>query len=483
MRKKADITVFISDYKCAFMTHQNQLSKSLSEEIMLPEGVVVNGYIKEPDIFYHLLLESIKKHAIKLRNVFILIHDQNLLIRNLNISKQELQKKSIENYLHEQTDKKVYFPFEKAAISHFLQDEDDQSVRALAMITDEDLLHDYYDVFERLGAKEVNFDLPSLSLFEIYKDNYKSNSNQVMIVTIYQNLLAIQIYKNNIPIFQMIEECNGSKSNTVSILENYIERIANYYKYNLNKGDSSIDEIVIYNLSDHLSTSAIENELIPNLKDFKANHFDFSRIEGYQDQLPTGCYLPFLAIKSSRLKVQIPFDFELERIKPVNLYGNYLMVLAFLIFSSITLLYIPFYLFNEEITDQENKIQNLENQLEILKRDELNNTSYSDVQIQYNEAYESILEKEMSYRSHMIDLITELDTYIFLDHVEVDAKSNTITILVSGYTALDLNEYAIRIYEAYGILDNDHHPNRWITEEPEISFLSELLMEVTINYA
>jgi type IV pilus assembly protein PilM len=483
MRKKEDITVFISDYKCAYMTHQSQLSKSLSEEIMLPEGVVINGYIKEPDIFYHLLLESIKKQAIKLRNVFILIHDQNLLIRNLNISKDELQKKSIENYLHEQTDKKVYFPFEKAAISHFLQEEDEKHVKALAMITDEDLLHDYYDIFEKLGAKEVNFDLPSLSLFEIYKDNYKSKSNQVMIVTIYKSLLAIQIYENSIPIFQMIEECDESKANTVSVLENYIERIANYYKYNLNKGNANIDEIIIYNLSEHLSKRAIESELIPNLKDFIVDHFDFTKIEGYQDQLPTGCYLPFLAIKSSRLKVQIPFDFELERIKPVNLYGNYLMVLAFLIFSSIALLYIPFYLFNEEAREQENTIQSLENQLDILKRDQTNQTTYTDEQVQYNEAYESLLEKEMSFRAHLIDLIAELDVNVSLDHVEVDAKSKTITLLVSGNTVLDLNEYVIRIYEAYGISTFDDGPNRWITSEPETSFLSELLMEVTITYA
>ena len=483
MKRKEDITVFISDYKCAYMTHQNQLNKSISEEIMLPEGVIVNGYIKEPDIFYQLLLETLKHHAIKLRNVFILIHDQNLLIRSLSISKEELQKKSIDNYLHEQTDKKVYFPFEKAAISHFIQEENEENVKAIAMITDEDLLHDYYDVFEKLGAKEVTFDLPSLSLFEIYKDQYKSKSDQVMIVTIYHHLLAIQIYENNTPIFQMIEECDDAKTNTVLVLENYIERIANYYKFNLKKGDAQIDEIIIYNLSDHLSKSKIEDELIPRLKDFKTYHFDFTKTDGYYENLPKGCYLPFLSIKSSKLKLQIPFDFELERIKRVNILGNYLMVLAFLIFSSVTLLYIPFYLFNEDITNKENTVQSLENQLEILQRDQTNGDSYTVEQIQYNEAYETLIEKEMNYRSHVIDLIVEIDANISLDHIEIDAQSKTITLLVIGNTQLDLNEYVLRIYEAYGLSAYDDSETRWMMEEPTVEFLSELLMEVTITYA
>lgn len=483
MKRKEDITVFISDYKCAYMTHQNQLNKSLSEEIILPEGVVVNGYIKEPDIFYQLLLESIKRHAIKLRNVYILIHDQNLLIRNMTISKEELQKKSIDHYLHEQTDKKVYFPFEKAAISHFEQEADEQNVKAIAMITDEDLLHDYYDVFEKLGAKEVKFDLPSLSLFEVFMDQHKSKAEQLMIVTIYHSMLAIQIYENNTPIFQMIEECDESRSNTILILENYIERIANYYKYNLKKGDASIDEIVIYNLSDHLLKSSIKEDLIPKLKDFKTYNFDFSKVDGYTETLPKGCYLPFLSIKSSKLKLQIPFDFELERIKRVNILGNYLMVFAFLIFSTVTLLYIPFYLFNEDITSAENTIQSLENQLDILLRDQNNNQSYTDEQIQYNEAYIALIENEMSYRSHVIDIILETDTSVSLDHIDIDAQTKTITLLVSGNTQLDLNEYAIRIYESYGISAYDNSETRWIIEEPEVAFLSDVLMEVTITYA
>ena len=101
MRKRENITVFISDFRCAYFTEKGDISQSFYDSIDLPEGVVVNGYVKEPDIFFHLLLDNFKIRNLKLRYVNILIHDQNLLIRNVSIKKTDLQRKTIEQYLHE----------------------------------------------------------------------------------------------------------------------------------------------------------------------------------------------------------------------------------------------------------------------------------------------------------------------------------------------------------------------------------------------
>jgi hypothetical protein len=83
----------------------------------------------------------------------------------------------------------------------------------------------------------------------------------------------------------------------------------------------------------------------------------------------------------------------------------------------------------------------------------------------------------------VIDLIVEVDANISLDHIEIDAQSKTITLLVTGNTQLDLNEYVLRIYESYGLSAYDDSETRWMMEEPAVEFLSELLMEVTITYA
>lgn len=484
MRKKENITVFISDFRYTYFSEQTDISQSFYDSLDLPEGVIVNGYVKEPDILYQLLLDNMKLRNFKLRQVNILIHDQNLLIRNLLIKKTDLQRKSIEQYLHEQTDKKVYFPFEKAAISHFIKKEDEETVNALALITDEDLLHDYYDIFEKLGAKEVTFDLPSLSLYELYKDVIKSDVKDVMIVTLYHKLVAIQIFSNHLPSFQMIEECDGKQSNYTRILETYIERIANYYRYNLTKGKYAIKDIVIFNLSTNFTKSDILNDVIPSLSDFNASLFDIDQINHYHKEMPISCFLPFASIKTQNAQFQLPFEFKLERIKRVNIYGNYLMVIAFFLFATISLLYIPFYVFNEDISNQQNINQSLENILNNLKRDQEEDSIYSDVQISYNNIYQNLTELEISYKNYVDDLSAKLNLDITLNQISINSSDQSITLVISSQTtSLYLDEYVLDIYEAYGISDYEEEDGRWMTQEPEKRYISELVLEVKIYHA
>lgn len=481
--KKEDMTVFISDYKCSYFVENNNIDTSLFDAIDLPEGVIVNGYIKEPEILYQLLLDNLKEHKIKIRNVNILIHDQNLLIRNLSIAKNDLQKKSISQYVLDQTDKKIYFPFETAAISHFIQKEDEESINALTLITDENLLHDYYDVFEKLGAKEVSFDLPGLSLYELYKENTESLANQIMLVTIYNKLLAIQIFVNDVPIFQMIEECDGSNKDPQMILENYIERIANYYKFNVTKGKLTVEDIVVFNLSDNFSNDELKKGVVKRLKDFNASLYEFKGIDELELDMPRACYLPYASIKTKDITSQFTFEFKIERIKKVNIYGNYLMVFSFLIFASVALLYIPFFIFSEDIANQQNLNQGLENQLYILQRDLPQTSSYTAEQIVFNQLYESLSESEKSYEPFISDLIGELNTDVNLLTFSVDDSEKTIVITISGTTRLDLDEYVLSIYEAYGITSLMTEDQRWIASAPEVRVMSEFVLEVTLYYA
>jgi type IV pilus assembly protein PilM len=481
--KKEDMTVFISDYKCSYFVDNNNIDTSLFDAIDLPEGVIVNGYIKEPEILYQLLQDNLKEHKIKIRHVNILIHDQNLLIRNLSIAKNDLQKKSIEQYVLDQTDKKIYFPFETAALSHFVQKEDEESINALALITDESLLHDYYDVFEKLGAKEVSFDLPGLSLYELYKENTASKANQIMLVTIYNKLLAIQIFVNDVPVFQMIEECDGSSKDPQVILENYIERIANYYKFNVAKGKLSIEDIIVFNLSDNFSNEELKNGVIKELTDFNTLLYEFKGINELGNEMPRACYLPYASIKTKDIDSQFTFEFKLERIKKVNIYGNYLMVFSFLIFAAVLLLYIPFFIFSEDIANQQNLNQGLENQLHILQRDLPQTDSYTPDQIIFNQVYESLSESEKSYEPYITDLIAELNANVILTSFSADSNDKMITITITGMTRLDLDEYVLSIYESYGITANVTGDQRWMISAPEIRVMSELILEVTLYYA
>ncbi len=64
-----------------------------------------------------------------------------------------------------------------------------------------------------------------------------------MLVSIYEGMFSLQIVEEHIPIFNLIEEVDGGLEEYDMIIENFVERIANYYKYNLRKGKAEILDV------------------------------------------------------------------------------------------------------------------------------------------------------------------------------------------------------------------------------------------------
>lgn len=251
----------------------------------------------------------------------------------------------------------------------------------------------------------------------------------------------------------------------------------------MTKGSLSVEDIVIFNLADHFEDENLEKGVVKALKDFNASVYDFKGVNALEQTLPKGCYLPYASIKTKDVQFQFSFEFKLDRIKKANIRGNYLMVFSFLIFASIALLYIPFFLFNEDITNQQNLNQGLENQLYILQRDLPISNGYTPEQIVFNQIYENLSEAEKSYEPYLTDLIDKLNPEVNIVSFNANSSNENIIITVTGTTRFDIDEYILTIYEAYGTSEYITDDQRWIVSLPEIKVLSEFVLEVTLYHA
>ena len=117
-------------------------------------------------------------------------------------------------------------------------------IRVIALITDGLLLHSYHDIFDRLNAKEVKYEISAIPFFNIYNNQVNKLEDIVMFVNLYNNMFSIQIVEHGFPIFNMIEESEGGIEEYAMMVENYVERIANYYKFNLRKGKKVIGKVL-----------------------------------------------------------------------------------------------------------------------------------------------------------------------------------------------------------------------------------------------
>lgn len=481
--KSSDFSVFFTDENVSFFELAPFLDQSRYGQVKLDTGIIENGYIKEPEALLNVLQHLFKQYEIKPRKITHIIHDQNILIRDIKIIKEQLGKKSVDEYIKEQQGKTLLLPFSESTISHIVRYENDVEIRVIAIIIDSNLLHDYHDVFDRLKAKEVKFEISSLPLYEQYLQKGGFKASNSMLVSIYEGMFSLQIIEEHIPIFNLIEEIDGGLEEYDMIIENYVERIANYYKYNMRKGKTEIQNVIFFNFNPDLSIFHLQQGLCVKLKNYHAKVCDLYLEDPLAKILPFETMLPYAVARNRQITSPVKFDFKLDRVKQLNLHANYLMIAAFFIVSTTLLVYIPYFSMNEEIKIEQNNVNALQNQLQVLIEETPPTPSFSVIQQNYSNAFQYLMNQEIDPKPMLLDLMSELNANVIINSYQVKSQTKEIVIILQGNTESDLFEYMIEVYEAFGIVSGTDDETRWIISEPTYKFNNPLQVEVTIRYA
>jgi len=485
MRKnKSEISVFVTDQSIGVFQFDAKYSeRSNHKSVKMESGIVENGYLVDAFVFYRKLSDLFKELKIVPKRIRFVIQEQNVLIREMTIKKSDLQKKSLDNYLNEQKNKSLHFPFPNPLISHHVMSETTDDVLILAFIADESLLTDYYDVFERLGSKEVVFDMASLSLYHLYLKKTEYDLKNTLVVTIYDRMLTVHVFEDSAPIFSMIEELVGSGEAFYESIENYTERIANYYRYNLRKDKSTIYNALIFNLTERIDQTVFKEKMGLRLKTFISTLADLSEIDPILKDQPKTIQIAYASNLMAQCECKILSDFKVDRLSKIKFYSNYVMVLALAIFSFVALLFIPYQLLNQEIATQRNINASLELQLNALIAENDQASSYTDQQIDYSEAFDYIESKIVDPSGYITDLLSKISGSLALSNYQIDTAQKSIRLVVTATSEAELYEYLIMIYENYGLIPGSTDLSRWMTTQPEREFLSTYVMEVTVYYA
>lgn len=480
--KRSDLSIFFTDQMVGFFQHQPFLDQAAYGTAQLEKGAIENGYIKEPESVLETVKQLLDRFKVYPRTITLMIHDQNVLIRDVKIKREDLGKKTIDQYFQEQLGKSLHFPYPDPLITHFVREEDETLIRVIALITDGQLLHSYHDIFDRLNAKEVKYDISAIPLYNVYHNKVSPLEEIVMFVNLYTGMFSIQILEKGFPIFNLIEENDGGKEEYALMVENYIERIANYYRYNLRKGKQTIAKVLIFNMNDDLADEELNKLLIRKLSSYKAQLCDFHLEETFSKMLPKTCKLPYAVLLGEPFRLQHNIDFKLERIQKTRIYGHQMMVVAFTIVVFMLLVYIPFYAMSEEIKMQQNRNNALQMQLDMLIEETPAIPVYPIDQLNHNTAYQHIANEQDMFGAYILDIMALFDSDVSLSSYQLRPGQNEIIIIINGTSDTHLYEYVIDLYETHGVL-NEPTTTRWMTERPTYRFTSPSTMEVTIYYA
>ncbi|MFW5794587.1 MAG: type IV pilus biogenesis protein PilM [Bacillota bacterium] len=483
-KNKKPLSIFITDNGIAFFggSIEKNKEKIIYGQQSLPVGVIENGYIKEPEILLENLKNMWKEHKIKPKFVRFVIQDQNVLVREFKVEKKALERKSIKEYFHNQIGNNFHVPFEKPILSYQVKKETETDFTILLYISDDNLLQDYQDVMEQLGIKDIIFDLAVTALLEIADEDYDLNQQNAMIITLYDKQVSIQIFEDNQLIFGIIEECDDNESNYIDKIEIYSERVANYYKYNMRKGDKEITKTIIFNLNDYIETKEIEKELIPRLKNINAKLFKLDILNDISKDLPKGSIVAYASnqILQSREKDEKIIDFKLNRINKLKQYGYYIAVIALAIFSAISIIYVPYNQNRDAIYEQQFLNDALTSGLNMLETEE----NQTDLNQNYIDSYNLIEEYQNDFPlSQFTDIQTIKPNNIDILDINFEIQEKQITLVINGDSTIDCLDFVLLLYETYGISDANLNDNQWILNQPTHTIISDSIVEVTINYA
>lgn len=475
-------SIYITDHKIGmYCTHKNNETLNKATEIELEEGTVKLGYIKEPYILYKQMKKAFKKMKLRPKNIKWVIPDANILIRKIHILKIDIENSNLDKYIKGEIGVSIKHPFKQATFSYFIKEETDVDYNIIIYIADQYLIEDYLDIFEKCKINEIHYDLISTTVNQLLSKNSQID-NHALVISLQNSMLTINIIENQTTIFGMIDELT-EETNSIENIAEYIERIANYYQFNIQKGKHSIKQVIVLDLTNKNSYFT----RIPELKKIVLERFSFLYLD-FKTLNPTlsgyGPNVDVAYISSTMMTVEPknPVVFEIERAKRGLIFTNYMLVLAIAIISFTSLIYIPFTTMQSNISYQEAINESLSIQQNMVLNSIDNDVRASQNQIEYNQIYESLSSLDSTVYNHLQELLDLLGDETTINNFVINTETKMIELEVSGPDRNTLYEYIISIYENHGVLE-ETTTERWITAYPEFELTSTTTMRVVIYYA
>ena len=286
MKRKSHVSIVISDYVMrALVLKGATLDQPVIFETPLPKTVVQEGTIIDEMALYELIKANVQNWGGRKQNVRFLVPDTSILLKSFE-HPAEISGKNLKEYVQMEVGQSIHLPFQEPLIDVHDPIEGDGKAVLFAAPSDE--------VGKMIGLLLDNHlhpqvaDIRALCNLRLLEHIQFIETNRTYLVTDWSlNELSICIYSNGeveFLRFQTVEtdpdnwqrniEENGEieysytadldgfrAATTDQVLE--IDRMMNFFKFSLHKGEREVDEIIV--MGDHPLLQSIKALLDENL--------------------------------------------------------------------------------------------------------------------------------------------------------------------------------------------------------------------------
>lgn len=302
---RLSLNCYFTDTEFSFIEKPDgyNMKKLKYSSIKLPSGTIENGIIYKQDKLTKLIKDTFKLFKISSRKVNLIIHEELFTFRKIEVP--IIYKPSeIGDYIKSQIGKTIMIPFDNMKMDYIIHKKSEDAYEVIMFYAPKHELKAYVDLFYEMNMQVVRTDIPPLSLHRLYyyrkyEDMNVQFETDIMFLAIFDDSYSLYIFDEEIPIFSLVQNLNVTElqgERYLEVLDQEIAKISNYYKFNINAGDRSIEKLVLFNMSTKFTNDEIYNYFHEEGALMKTDVFDMKTISKIVDTLiDKECYIPLAA--------------------------------------------------------------------------------------------------------------------------------------------------------------------------------------------
>ncbi|PKH08464.1 type IV pilus biogenesis protein PilM [Planomicrobium sp. MB-3u-38] len=246
----ATITIEEDAIRYVELKSVSPIQLSAAEEILLPAGVIEDGKITDEKTLRSILDEAVNQWGLSKKSVRFLAPDEFVIIRKVTYP-EDVKADELKGHFFIEMGSTVYLPFEDPVFDVVPYREDLEQPEAIIIASKESIIKSYEYAFDDVKLKPVVADITPLALYRLaHLEHNFMEDEHIMMLDIRSKKMTVSIFHNHFPLFMRSVEFDAG--NTISVeplslaevIEEEAEKLANFYRYNLNGGLSGITKII-----------------------------------------------------------------------------------------------------------------------------------------------------------------------------------------------------------------------------------------------
>ncbi|WP_273128796.1 type IV pilus biogenesis protein PilM [Metabacillus sp. HB246100] len=272
-QNQADVSLYISNYSIQLLELKstNPLIVNRFVESYLPEGVMMDGSIKDAEKLSMIIDQCLSDWGLKKKKVRFITPDSSVSVRKVKVP-LELREDEIKGYLYLELGNTIHLPFEEPVFDFVLLDETESEKEILLFAAPEKVMKEYTALFDRVKLEANVADLSSLSMYRLlYERQHTTEKENTLLIEVKLDSINFSIFEQLKPIFTRHMQLDGLaarewayqldqetqlyyqyelKNQEVLYVQfrdvvKEIEKIINFYRFTIHQGDRQITQVTL----------------------------------------------------------------------------------------------------------------------------------------------------------------------------------------------------------------------------------------------